>query len=205
MNLQVKKDAYDFHKYESEARFSSYYHQLRAVLALNPESLLEVGTGGGFFLSMARKMEIETYSVDIDIELQPTTVASVLELPFLNASIDVCVAFQVLEHLPFENFHQSLAELARVSRKGIVISLPEFGNLGMTLSLPYIRKLLCSFRILPFKPNHKFDGQHYWEINKANYPLERIIQSISDSGLSCVKNWLNPYNPYHRFFIIKTN
>lgn len=200
---QVEKSHYRFHEYESEARFTSYYHQVKAVLDLKPEALIEVGAGTGCFLAIAQHIGITAWSVDIDEELTPSVSASVLQLPFRDEAVDVCVAFQVLEHLPFDRFQYALGELARVSKKGVVISLPDFGNTGLVLTFPYIRKLMFSFRMLPFMPRHKFDGEHYWEINKFGYSLDQVMQIISESGLDCTSSWLNPYNPYHRFFILK--
>ena len=203
MNTQVSKEHYDFLKYESEARFSSYYHQVKSVLELKPDTVLEVGCGSGAFLSLLKSYGLTTYSVDLDIHLEPTISASVLNLPISDGSIDVVVAFQILEHLPFDNFFRCLSELHRVSKTGVVISLPDFGNFGMVLTLPYVRKLVLSFHALPFFPKHKFDGEHYWEINKRNYPLKKIISIINDVGFTSVETYLNPFNPYHRFFVLK--
>lgn len=200
---QVEKSHYRFQNYENEARFTSYYHQLKAVFELKPETLLEIGGGTGCFLALARNSGITTWSADVDVELQPTVAASVLQLPFKEGVVDVCVAFQVLEHLPFDSFQRALLELARVSKAGVVISLPDFGNAGMVLSFPYVRKLIFSFRVLPFMPKHRFDGEHYWEISKSGFSLKKIMQAFSESGLDCTGSWLNPYNPYHRFFVLK--
>lgn len=200
---QVEKSHYRFQEYENEARFTSYYHQLKAVLELKPDTLLEVGGGAGYFLTLVRNTGITVWSADVDVDLQPTVAASVLQLPFKEKCVDVCVAFQVLEHLPFDSFQRALVELARISKTGVVISLPDFGNAGVVLSFPYVRKLMFSFRALPFMPKHRFDGEHYWEINKSACSLKKIMQVIAQSGLDCTASWLNPYNPYHRFFVLK--
>jgi ubiquinone/menaquinone biosynthesis C-methylase UbiE len=202
---QVSADHYDFLEYESEARFSSYYHQVKSLLELKPETVLEIGCGSRTFLSLIKNLGLTAYSVDVDVNLKPTISASVLDLPIKDNSIDVAVAFQVLEHLPFENFYQCLSELYRVSKIGVVISLPDFGNFGVVFSIPYVRRLAFSFHALPFLPKHKFDGEHYWEINKRNYSLKKIISIMNDVGFIDIETYLNSFNPYHRFFVLKKN
>lgn len=203
MNIQVPKDHYDFLDYESEARFTSYYYQVKSVLELKPRTVLEIGCGSGVFLSLLKNYELTAYSVDLDVNVEPTISASILDLPIKDNSIDVAVAFQVLEHLHFDRFSRCLSELYRVSKLGVVISLPDFGNLGLVISIPFVRRLVFSFHALPFLPKHKFDGEHYWEINKRDYSLKKIISIIDSVGFFCIKTYLNPYNPYHRFFVLR--
>ncbi len=201
---QVEKRHYDFAAYESPERFTSYYHQLQATLRLAPGSLVEIGVGSGLFVQMARKLGIDAFGLDVDPELQPAVCGNLLQLPLQDSSVDVCAAFQILEHLPFEDFRPAVRELARVCRTGIVLSLPEFGNAAMVLSLPFVRKLRFAGRALPLiKPLHHFDGQHYWEINKRGYGLARVIAAIERAGLECEDTWLNSFNPYHRFFVLR--
>lgn len=53
------------------------------------------------------------------------------------------------------------------------------------------------------KPIHKFDGEHYWEIGKAGYPLTKIINDIQRAGFKIEKNNRIFEFPYHMFFILK--
>lgn len=201
---QVDKDHYNYLQYESPEKFTSYYYQLKATLELHPESLLEIGVGNGIFLTLARRFGIETYGVDLDPDLAPSICANAARLPLADASIDVCAAFQTLEHIPFESLSQIARELNRVCRVGVVISLPDFGNASLTISAPYVRRIRIVLpRLIAWRKPHVFDGQHYWEINKLGYPRSRVLETFRNSGLLCVNSWLNPYNPYHRFFVFK--
>lgn len=201
---QVEKNHYTFSGYQTPERFTSYYYQLKTTLEIKPDSVLEIGVGDGIFSMLLSHHSILNYGMDIDLELNPSVNGSVMQIPFRDESIDLCVAFQILEHLPFEHLTLIAAELFRVSRLGVVISLPEFGNASLALALPYMRKIRIAVpRAFPFRRKHKFDGQHYWEINKRGYPRARIINTFQKAGLNCEKTWLNPYNPYHRFFIFR--
>ena len=50
---------------------------------------------------------------------------------------------------------------------------------------------------------NKFDGEHYWEIGKAGYPLSKIIKDIQRAGFKIEKTYSVFENPYHRVFILK--
>lgn len=50
---------------------------------------------------------------------------------------------------------------------------------------------------------NKFDGEHYWEIGKAGYPLSKIINDIQIAGFKIEKTHRVFEFPYHRFFILK--
>ncbi|MCB1251531.1 MAG: class I SAM-dependent methyltransferase [Acidimicrobiales bacterium] len=50
--------------------------------------------------------------------------ASAEALPFGDASVDTLCALEVIEHLPVEIYARALAELARVARRYVVISVP---------------------------------------------------------------------------------
>ena len=46
-------------------------------------------------------------------------------MPVEDGAYDAIVCSQVLEHLPFEDVERALAELARVARVGLVVSVPD--------------------------------------------------------------------------------
>ncbi len=200
---QVDRSHYDFNKYAFEGRFVSYYWQLKEVLALNPKSVLEIGVGDGVFGSFIKNnTEVSYTSIDVAQDLHPDVVGSVLELPFADESFDVACAFEVLEHLPFDQFDRALAELKRVARTHIVISLPHFGPmLSFSLKIPFLPQIRFAFKI-PFHRTHIFNGQHYWEIGKRRYSVSLIRQKLSVYG-EIMSDFVPFGSPYHHFFVLK--
>jgi ubiquinone/menaquinone biosynthesis C-methylase UbiE len=180
------------------------WHQLQEVLALNPQSVLEVGAGSGTFKAVATSYGVNVKTVDIDPELKPDYIASATTLPFGDGTFDVSCAFQVLEHMPFTNSMAALSEISRVTRNALVISLPDAKTCWPnSIRLPKIG--LKEF-VIPrplFKPQeHIFDGQHYWEINKKDYTLEYVTESMLEaSNIHDYRTYRVHNNPYHRFFI----
>lgn len=193
--------------YDTRRRFLSYWNQIDQIRRVDPENLLEVGIGNGFVGRYLRNEGFSHHSVDFDPRLEPDTVASVTELPFDDGSYDVSCCFETLEHLPWSDLVPALRELARVSRRFVLISLPDV--------TPYVRvKLGAGFRralvdlaldyprLLPKK--HRFDGQHHWEIGKRDYPLERVRAAIDSAGLTATRTHRDYEDPYHRFFVCRT-
>lgn len=200
--VQVDKSHYAFGKYAFEGRFVSYYWQLREVLALNPKSVLEVGVGDAVFGGFLKANTPVSYtSVDVADDLHPDTVGSILSLPFADNAYDITCAFEVLEHLPFEQFDTAVSELARVARTHVAISVPHFGPmLSFSLKIPFLPQIRCAIK-LPFPRKHVFNGQHYWELGKAGYSPARIRKALSAHG-KIVKDFVPFGNAYHHFFIL---
>jgi ubiquinone/menaquinone biosynthesis C-methylase UbiE len=117
MEKQVSAEHYDFQQYVGKKRWASYYHQIEEINVYHPETVLEVGVGAGILKLMLEFQGSKYKSIDIDPELNPDFIGSCHNLPFKGESFDVIGCFQVLEHLPFELFEKSLAELMRCAKK----------------------------------------------------------------------------------------
>ncbi len=110
-------------------------------------SILDVGCGSGRFLeSLAGRYE----EVGIDICFEPLVriraaraVASCDGLPFRCLSFDLVTCLEVLEHLPDPLFPKALAELERVSRRYIAVSVPDCEILAQ--SLVTCSRCCCAF------------------------------------------------------------
>ncbi len=192
-------------KYDSRGRFASYWHQIDEIMSLNPNSVLEIGIGNGFLSKYLIEKGIPVTTLDIDRQLNPIVIGSVLKLPFMDGAFELLACFEVLEHMQFEYFGKALSEMARVSTNYIVISLPDSERMyRISIDVPkvgQIRKLFTVNRLI--KPSHKIGGEHYWEIGEANYGLSKIIRAIRNSTLVIRKTYRVFEMPYHRFFVLE--
>ena len=206
MRKQVDKSHYEFNKYVHKKRWASIWHQLDEVAKLKPESILEIGPGPGLFKAVARAIGLHIETLDLDSELSPDHIASALDIPFQDEMFDVVCAFQMLEHLPFEKSVEAFREMARVARKAIIISLPDSATRWpISVHIPCVG-LICFTLPKPrlMAPYHKFDGEHYWEINKAGYPLKRVSEMLLRSASVRLQRTFRVHeHPYHRFFIFE--
>lgn len=71
------------------------------------------------------------------------------------------------------------------------IQIQKNGCIKVSVSLPRFKKTI-----------HKFDGEHYWEIGKTGYPLDRITNNIKKKGFNIERTYRIFENLYHRFFIL---
>lgn len=198
-----REEGYSAERYGTLSRFSSYYYQIRELLRTKPESILEIGLGDGVTANYLKNhIGIAYTTADFAADLNPDIVADIRKLPVQDASFDTVCAFEVLEHLPFEDFETGVRELSRVAKKYVIISLPHFGPpVQLFLKIPFIREIKFAFKI-PFAKTHVFNGQHYWEIGKRDYPVSRIRAVLKKFGT--IEREFVPFeNQYHHFFIIK--
>lgn len=204
MQKQVDKSHYEFGRYVTKQRWASMWHQLDEVMKLRPERVLEVGPGPGVFKAMAGLFGVHVETLDIDQELKPDHVASVFDMPFEDSSFDVVCAFQMLEHLPFDQSLRAFREIARVASRAVVISLPDAATRWpMSIYVPKVGPVAFSVpRPRLYWPKHEFDGEHYWEINKAGYPLKRVVEALAETGSVKLDHTFRVHEfPYHRFFV----
>lgn len=203
MLKQVDREHYDFGKYSHKDRWVSYYHQLKEALNLKPHSILEVGVGDKVFGSYIKNNTSISYtSVDIAEDLFPDVVGSVLELPLGDDTFDIACSFEVLEHLPYEDALRGLEELARVSKKYVLISVPHFGpRVELWLKIPFLRIIKLFYKI-SYPIDHKFNGEHYWEIGKKGYSFNKFKTDLNKTFI--IKKEFIPFeSPYHHFFILE--
>jgi len=204
--VQVKSDQYFNISYDNKRRWFSYYQQIEEIIKCSPSSILEVGKGNGFVSDYLKKRNFNIMTIDIDPELKPDKVADVTDIPYDSNSFDCVLCCEVLEHIPFDQFSLALKELKRVAKNRIILSLPDVsrkcrfliqipkvGEVRFLIPLPRLKKL-----------THQFDGEHYWEIGKKDFPLKEIIDEINKiEGLELIETYQLFENPYHRFFIIE--
>lgn len=207
--IQIKENHYLSADYITSARWSSYSVIIRTVLEKHPSSILEIGPGNGVVTAALRQMGFIVKTLDFDGKLSPDYVADVsgdnLSDILGGQKFDLVIAAQVLEHIQYEDFVKAVGNLAKIADRA-VISLPHTTDnsflMSFSFKIPFLKKFSFLKKIIYKKKAHQFNGQHYWEIGKAGYPLRRIKRDMEKNGWKIEKDFLNPENPYHYFFIL---
>lgn len=88
-------------------------------------SVLEIGFGNGSFLRYAQQRQWDIRGTELNAELVDIARASGFNTthaqdlsPFADASFDLVVAFDVLEHVPQESLRGFILEVKRILRRG---------------------------------------------------------------------------------------
>lgn len=200
---QVSKAHYEFARYGFEGRFVSYYYQLKETLVRRPTSILEVGVGDRVFGDFIRNnTNVRYQSIDIAEDLAPDFVGSITDLPVPDDAADTVCAFEVLEHLPLADRGRAIAELARVAKKYVIISVPHFGPmLAFSLKIPLVPLIRFAIKI-PFPKTHVFNGQHHWELGTRGHSVAALRKQLAVHG-RIVDDYVPFNSPYHHFFVLE--
>lgn len=102
----------------------------------NPGKVLDVGCAKGFQVSALRSHSMEAWGIDISEyairsappEVSPwLQVGSCTEIAFPDASFDLLLVLETLEHLPPSDVDKTVAELRRVTARWLWASIPSIG------------------------------------------------------------------------------
>jgi SAM-dependent methyltransferase len=201
--IQVKHNHYFSEKYNDLKRFISYWQQIDLILKTKPKTLLEVGIGNGLISDYLKKKGVNVKTFDHNPELKPDFVGDLREdLPFKENQFDTVACFEVLEHLPLSYLEGILSNLCVISKNYVVLSVPHTSiRFAFGFKFPFVQRkdFLIS---IPIPLNHKFGGEHYWELGKNPLSLREFRNKIKE--FFYIKSEIrNPLNPTHRFFLLK--
>jgi SAM-dependent methyltransferase len=203
--VAVASCVYFRREYDSKERFLSYWHQINEVMIIGLAPILEIGIGNAFVANYLKARGIDVTTIDIDERLRPDKVGSVLSMPFPDGAFKLVTCFEVLEHLPYEDFSKALSEIYRVLGEYAILSIPDStGAHRIEIWIPKLGEFKRLIQLPWVKPQkHVFDGCHHWEIGKDGYSLSRIISDMKRVGFEVEKTFRVFENPYHRFFKLK--
>lgn len=207
--IQVNKSNYNKSTYNSLERFISYFYQVDSIVKCQAQKVLEIGVGNKLSSEYLKSVGIEVVTCDFDPAINPDIVADVRDIPVESKSFDTVVAFQVLEHIPFEDFSSVLGEFARITKKNVIISLPYRSTyVNLAFKFPGIRTLLkrnfvdLSIRIPLRFGGFETSGQHYWEIDNNLYTLKKVKTEI-EKYFTIKKDFSPVLNKFHYFFVLE--
>lgn len=199
--------------YDTIERFISYFYQIGLIRDLEIKEILEVGIGNKTVSNYLKQFGLKVTTCDYDETLKPDFVADVRKLPMPENSFDVILACEILEHLPWDDVPIALAELQRVTKKYIIISIPySSGSIELVLASQLISTLFKKpffdffLRIPKFWYKHKFsgiEGKHRWEMGRKWYSIRKIRKTLREK-FNIVKEVRPILNPHHYFFVLET-
>lgn len=221
-----EKKSSDFFRSVDLSRACSVMVQIATIMRCQGvTSVLEIGPGRGNTGTLLKSFGLEYACVDTSrTYVEPTYLGDFLEFE-APKKYDLVAAFQVFEHNPRTSLQQYLQKCASLASKHVVMSLPYSGNhISISIRAKFFdqnRFLDGSFDLqkavrfpvlFPQRRSQWRDTtgsrgslRHQWEVGDRGCKVDEIVDVMNSVGLSCYEVFLNPYYPYHCFFVAEVN
>jgi hypothetical protein len=206
---------YEFDRYVTKHRMLTFYHQIREILNLKPLHVLEVGIGPRVVSGTLREIGVPLTTMDVNPDLTPDIVGSVTDASSLlrGRMFDVVLCARVLHHLDFAMFEDTIAELARICERYVVLTLPvdelrlywlcrvTAGQWrSVTVKVPLFVKRTLQ-RILPGRGDERY--RELWKIDsRRETSLENVV-AILQRHFDIVQNYAIPEDRSHRLLVLR--
>ncbi|MFH1170780.1 MAG: class I SAM-dependent methyltransferase [Candidatus Vogelbacteria bacterium] len=208
--LQVKGGHYKRRSYNTLERFISYYYQIKSLESLSSVvKVLEIGPGSKLVSRELSNLGYQVTTCDFDSRVNPDIISDVRQLSCGDNSFDCVIACQILEHIPYDEFETVLENFARISKRFVLISLPQRNTgINLILKFPFIqtlfkRKFFDWSILFPVRfPGFEKSGQHHWEIDGWTIYRRQVRRSM-EKHFRILQEFSPPLNKYHRFFILE--
>jgi SAM-dependent methyltransferase len=189
--------------YYSSDRMAQYYHQVQAVRDAGVKTVLEVGPGPGVITHVLRTAGIAVTTCGLGETGKLDILADVRNLPLPDQAAEFTLCCQVLEHMPFADLPRALAELKRVTRGRILISIPYASH-----AIYGIRKWpggrrrswVLHFPWLPAKTG--MTTEHFWEMGRKGFSKKAILKIIRVAGLAVLEDFTPADSPGNQYFLL---
>lgn len=169
------------HKMEPLDRWISYWYQVKLMTKYVKEGdeMIELGLGTGFLAHYFRGKGVNIRTLDIDKNKKPNVVIDAVDF-HPHFAFDHFCAFEVFEHLEFNEMMQVIENIRNSVRKNIFISIPVFKRFPVSFSLRVKSKRMSVHIPLPV---HRIrDNHHHWELGYKTFTKKHLIFEYERQG-----------------------
>lgn len=162
--------------------------------------ILDAGCGEGLLVEEYRQRGYDISGLDLNYESEHVQRGSLLDLPYADASWDVVLALDVLEHLPLLEQPVALHEIARVLRPGgsFCLAVPNLAHFSSRLAFLFTGKFLRTSQI----ERHPGDRPYaeYRRLLQQEFEIERVRGLFPTFPISALLTLARPAAmwPWHR-------
>ena len=155
---------------EGQEHWGFYWHQARLIEDLIPQNykMLEIGVGTKFLSNYLSSRGRTIHTLDIDEEKSPDYVDDASSFDYGALELNVVVAFEIFEHLPFPLFCRVIQRLSECEIDQIVFSVPwcEKKLLRGQIKLPRLQPYRFSVTV-PWR--RVTTENHFWELDSVPF------------------------------------
>jgi 2-polyprenyl-3-methyl-5-hydroxy-6-metoxy-1,4-benzoquinol methylase len=123
---ELPRERYFGNSYFERPQLHSLSEQIHIAHKYGNSPFLEIGLGNGFVSGYLTKAGENVTMMDVNSNLKPDILGSILEEPkhFKPKSFETVLCFEVLEHLPWDDFSKAIDTIASLCSGRAIISLP---------------------------------------------------------------------------------
>ncbi|WP_430811371.1 MULTISPECIES: class I SAM-dependent methyltransferase [unclassified Carboxylicivirga] len=188
------------HQLEDERHWQYYHSQQKLInkhLTLKA-NILELGIGSSFTSNYLKSKGFMVTTMDIDAAKEPDIVGNIVtENP--PPQVDTMLAFEVFEHIPYNEFLATLKKLLNSNIKTILLSFPYNEKVWFDIDVRvHVFGRIC-FQIAT-RRNRLTTNHHHWEIRYRQHSLQQIKNDMTQCGYRIVDD----YRKYSQHFFVLT-
>ncbi len=180
--------------------FSEQIYHLRRAEA---RRIIEVGVGNGFVSGFLRTMGLEVLTCDINPNLKPDLLVSVTDLHkhVQPGDYDLISCCEVMEHMPFEHFEETMQAFSRLADK-LFLTVPVYGwKFGLSVKLSFMSRVRWISRWFAWPAgSYRMIPMHFWEVGSQRETRHRELIAILRRHYRSVESDYLKMNPYHRYY-----
>jgi SAM-dependent methyltransferase len=185
--VEYRYSSHWIHELESETHWRLYWRQQKLMreLVSAGDRVLEIGVGTGFTANYLRSKGVDVTTVDIDPDKRPDIVANIAEYDFPE-SYDAILAFEVFEHLPYDDFPPLLGRLSTAAKRHVFLSLPRNRRLvaSFNVKLPKLKAKTVQWKV---KRGSIVEPYHVWELDHDGVTVQSLEDELASAGFSIVR------------------
>lgn len=177
---------------EKENHWRLYWQQQK-LLERNinkDDMILEIGVGSGFCANYLRSKDYNVTTMDIDPDKNPDIISNIVTYDFSKVNFDHLLAFEIFEHIPYDEFIKCLKKIRDSSIQNVFFSVPlNSFSASLTKRLNHIGtfKVKVSLDTNP-RRNYKLSQTHFWEIGCGLNSLSKIEKDIQECGFDIIQS-----------------
>jgi hypothetical protein len=190
------------HELENKYHWEYYWNQQKLIFGKidNSDRILEIGVGSKFAYNYIKLRGFYIKSIDIDPGKEPDIVANIVEEKNIFHDFDVVMAFDVFEHIPYNEFIDVIKRCHAANINKIFIGLPRYRKLILDLSfkLPFTGEKNIYLTI----PKNKItEWAHHWELGYSIFTKDKVLKDLHAIGYLCKEFYI--YKNETFFYFIK--